>query len=94
MREIQFLERFGALVVAIRRDGVLKRTHLGKETLFEGDDLLALGPQHAIYALSGEPDFDTREQGMQALRDLADDLRLIGIPEGSSLVGATMAGAR
>jgi di/tricarboxylate transporter len=94
LRELRFHERFGLVVVGIRRQGTLHRAHLGTETLGAGDEVLALGSQADLEALSAAADFEVLEQGPEALADLQDQLWLIRIPPGSPIAGATIATSR
>ena len=94
LRELRFRERFGLVVVAIRRDGVLHRVHLGEEALAVDDEILALGPRPKLEALKTHPDFEIGQFGLAALEELYDELFLIRVVDGSPLVGSSIGDSR
>lgn len=94
LRELKFRERFGLVVVGIESGGVLRRTHLGEDVLREGDEILALGRREDLEAAGEPPELEVLETGAGALAGLAEELFTIRVPEGSSLVGLTIAGSR
>ena len=94
LRELNFRQRYGVVVIAVRREGLLYRTHLAEEVLEPADELLAIGKRQDFERLAGDPDFEVIEFGFDAIRDLGDQLFTIHIPDGSPLVGATMERSR
>jgi len=94
LRELRFRDRFGVVVLGIRRNGELLRENLAETVLREGDRLLALGTRDQVDELAAQPDFEVRDVGMSAVQQLQEDLFLIRIPESSSLNGQTVAESR
>lgn len=94
LRELEFRQRYGLVVIAVCRGGLLYRTHLAEQVLEEADELLALGKRDNLEKLAGDPDFEVLERGFEAIRDLGDRLFAIRIPAGSPLVGKTIARSR
>jgi di/tricarboxylate transporter len=91
LRDLEFRKRFGLVVIGLRREDLLRRTHLAEELLHEGDELLALGTEERLLDFAGQDDFEVLETGLTAIRDLADQLFAIRIPADSPLVGASIA---
>ncbi len=94
LRELEFRKRLGVVVVGIRRDGLLRRIHLGEEVLQAGDEILALGTREHLEELRARPDFELLEMGLPAIWELQDQLFLIRVPDGSHLVGSSVGGSR
>lgn len=94
LRDVHFRERFGLVVIGLRRDGLLRRTHLAEEVLEVGDEILALGARQDLESLSRTTDFEVLEIGFSAIRDLEDQVFLIRVPAESSLVGSTIGASR
>jgi di/tricarboxylate transporter len=94
LRDLEFRKRFGLVVIGLRRADLLRRTHLAEEVLHEGDELLALGTEECLDAFTDQAEFDVRETGLRAIRELSDQLFAIRIPEDSPLVGSSIAGSR
>ena len=94
LRELAFRQRYGLVVIAVRRAGLLYRTHLAEEVLEKADELLALGKQENLEKLTSDPDFEVLELGFEAIRDLGDQLFAIKIPADSPLAGTTIARCR
>lgn len=57
LRELDFRGRYGLLVLALWREGVLRHAELGRVPLRFGDALLLYGPRERIARLASEPDF-------------------------------------
>ncbi len=94
LRELRFRDRFGLVVVGIRRGEVLLRDHLASAELRRGDSVLALGTSERIEELQGESDFTVEEVGLTAVQELRDRLSWIRIPEDSPLAGSSIRGSR
>lgn len=90
LREIGFRERFGLVVVGIRRGDEILRERLAGEVLAVGDAIFALGPRERLEALRGMADFEVRDVGFSAIRQLQDRLFAIRVPDGSPLAGRTL----
>ena len=94
LRELDFRQQYGLVVIAVCRAGLLYRTHLAEEVLEKADELVALGKRENLEKLTGDPDFEVLELGFEAIRDLGDQLFTIKIPASSPLVGTTIARCR
>jgi len=94
LRELNFRERFGVVVVGIQRGEELLRRNLGEEKFEAEDRILALGSRDHLAALSDEADFEVREIGLAAVQVLNDELFLMRIPQGSELVGSSIGASR
>ena len=57
LRELNFREKYGISVLAIRRRGKTYRTRLQDMKIFFGDALLLFGPTRNLRVLNREPDF-------------------------------------
>ncbi|MDH3402367.1 MAG: SLC13 family permease [Acidobacteriota bacterium] len=94
LREMRFHERYGLVVLGIRHEGELHRTHLAEEDLLEGDEILALGEGEDLPERLGRAGLEVLAAGPGALAELQDQLCLIGIPKSSPLAGSTIAESR
>ena len=94
LRELRFRDRFGVVVVGIRRGEELLRDYLAETDLQEGDILLALGTRSQLEEFSSQPDFDVEEMGLSAVEELEDQLCWIHIPEDSPLAGTSIGASR
>jgi di/tricarboxylate transporter len=94
LRQLRFRERFGLVIVGIRRGESLQRRKLGEWILAAGDEVLALGLQERIDSLPEHPDFDVLESGLGSVREVVSELYLLRIPEGSSLAGSPIRSSR
>jgi di/tricarboxylate transporter len=94
LRELKFRERFGVVVVGIRRGEVVVRERLADERLQAGDEILALGERSHLDEMAVHPDFSSCKVGLSALQELQAHLYLIRIPDGSPLVASTVGESR
>ena len=94
IRELELRRRFGLVVIGVRHEGLVHRTHLADRRLVEGDDLLALAAEEDAQRLADDPALDQFELSQEILHDLGDEIHLIGIPETSSLAGSTIGSSR
>ena len=94
LRELNFRERFGTVVVAIQRQKEILRNQLATVVLQENDEILALGTRPHLEELAKHPSFSVREVGLSAVQQLQEFLYLIRIPKGSSLESATLGSSR
>lgn len=89
---------WGVNVVAIRRDGQVRRSHLQEWRLAVGDTLLAQGPRDRIQALSDLPGLEDfrvlLHEQVAAAYDLQSRLFTLQIPPGSPLADHTLAQSR
>ncbi|MEM9292083.1 MAG: SLC13 family permease [Acidobacteriota bacterium] len=94
LRELNFRQRYGVVVVGLARGGELLRHRLGELPLEVGDALLGLGSRKRLEALDQDDDFVTVEIGFSAVNELEEHVFLLRIPEGSHLVGNTLGQSR
>jgi di/tricarboxylate transporter len=87
LRDLDFRERFGLVVVGVRRDGQIRRENLAGAVLQAGDVIFALGARERLEELRQLPDFDVRETGFSAVQQLQDKLFAIRVPATSQLAG-------
>jgi di/tricarboxylate transporter len=94
LKELQFRQRFGVVVVGIKRGEEMVRGHLGREALNQGDEILALGTRESLDTLKRSSDFDVQVLGLSAVKQLHEHVFLIRVPDHSPLVGTTVASGR
>jgi di/tricarboxylate transporter len=94
LRDLSFRQRYGIVVVGIQRGDEVIRGHLGSIPLEQDDRLIGLGTRDQLDALSKNPEFQVREVGLSAVRQLQEHVFLIRVPEGSPLIGATVGSGR
>ncbi|MEM6706074.1 MAG: SLC13 family permease [Acidobacteriota bacterium] len=95
LRDLAFREKYGPKVVGLERDGQILREHLALERLRAGDELLCIGLENEVSALAEEQQFEVLERGVSALDRLVDHgLFVLELPEGSPMVGHTVAVSR
>ncbi len=94
LRDIGFRARFGATVVAIRRDAETIEGSLAETALAEGDELLIVASAPSLKREELEREFSLTPLPEPGLKELADRLFLLRIPAGSRLVGATLGMSR
>jgi di/tricarboxylate transporter len=95
---LKFRQRFGAIVLAVERDGTIRRTHLERMPLAGGDRLLLQGHRGRLEEMRGSRSFTNLRSitPEQARESFLLDERFIGlrVAEKSILVGETLAGSR
>jgi di/tricarboxylate transporter len=94
LRDVSFRQRYGVVVVGIRRGKETIRGHLGSTPLQADDELLALGTREQVEELRRRGEFEVREVGLSAVKELQEHVFLIKIPESSPLVGTTVGAGR
>ncbi len=98
LNEVDFRNRFEAMVLAIRRDKTIRRTSLQDDVLQEGDRLLIQGRKEDIQALCGETGFEVCEAVLQdhlnAHYHLDERLMRLTIPLDSPVGGKTLKDSR
>jgi di/tricarboxylate transporter len=90
LEEIGFRQRFGVIVLAIRRGDGVRRTNLEAIPLQRDDILLLQGHRNQISALRDEPDFLLSRAETAELSQLVERLMVVRVPPDSSLVGQTL----
>jgi len=98
LKEFDFRNRFGVMVLAILRDGVVRRTRLQDIPLREGDTLLLQGHPPQLEGISGEQGFGNYRRVTPAelseRYQLNERLVTVLLPEESALVGKTLKQSR
>lgn len=94
LREIQFREKFGVVVVGIIRDETILRDLLGEQPLRRDDEILAVGPVDRLKRLRSHSDLVGCRVGLSAVQELESYLYLLSIPTGSPLAGGSIAETR
>jgi di/tricarboxylate transporter len=94
LRELRFRDRFGVVVIAVRRGERAMRARLAEVVLRADDVILALGTSEQIAGLADQPDFEVEQVGLEALAELQDRISWIRVPDGSPLAGATIRDSR
>jgi di/tricarboxylate transporter len=98
LAQLRFRQRFGAIVLAVLRDGETRRTHLEEIPLRAGDVLLLQGQRHQLDQLAGSRSFP-RVRPMEPAEaverfQLNERFLSLRVTEGSLLVGQSLAGSR
>jgi di/tricarboxylate transporter len=94
LRELRFRSRYGAVVAGIRRGGALVASDLGLEVLREGDEVLALAAAGTLGAEALAAHFEVEPMPEDMLTELSSGMLALHLPEGSQLVGETLAECR
>jgi len=94
LRQMDFRSRYKGNVLAILRAGKPHRTHLQDIALKPGDVLLVQAMQADIQALQESPDFIVSSTVAAGVYQLQERLLMIGVPEGSNLVGKSLSDSR
>lgn len=94
LRDIHFRERFGAVVIGIRRNETLIDGDLGSVVLGEGDELLGVGTQRQIDHLALPSDLEIIGRDPSHLSALESRLFLLRIHAGSPFVGTSIRESR
>lgn len=90
LSQIDFRQRFGVNVSAIRRQGELKRTNLQALPLQPDDVMLVQGPPDRVRALADTADFVVSETEAAEIYRLHERLLLVRVSPDSALVGKTL----
>lgn len=90
LEQIDFRNRFGVVVLAIRRGSGVVRTNLEKLPLQRGDVLLVQGLTERLEALREEPEMKVSHPEDLALYHLEERLTAMRLPPDSTLVGKAL----
>jgi len=90
LRQVAFRQRFGVIVLAIRRDGQPRRTHIEDTPLRLKDVLLVVGDRARIDDLRRDPDFIGAGIDIARGYHLEERLMRVRVPDGSALVGRSL----
>ena len=98
LSEVDFRNRFDAMVLAIRRNNAIRRANLQDDVLQEEDRLLLQGSRQAIETLCREPEFlaceAVEQETLNADYQLNERLMLLPIPLESPVGGKTLKDSR
>ena len=93
LRQLHFRDRFGVLVVGIRRGGDLLRQELARRVLRETDEVLVLGSDAQIAALEEQKSLEVA--GEVPVREILEErMFVLDVPRGSRLANATVRDSR
>jgi di/tricarboxylate transporter len=96
--EADFRNRFGAVVLVIRRDRSGEKKNGASTRLASGDRLLVQGQAEKIAALETDPAFDRFErsegQDLHRVEELKEKIFEVSVPDDSVLIGLTLAECR
>lgn len=92
--QLDFQRQLGVNVLAIRRNGELRREMLRNLPLETGDWLLVQGEDSKLEALRQVMDFRVLDEAAAAVYRLEDRLLTLSIPENSDLAGKSLAESR
>ena len=98
LHHTEFRRRFGANVLAIRRDDLVRRVNISHVPLRGGDFLLLQGSEESLTKLERSKEFSeirsvSEDELMETYR-LQESVFVIRIPKGSRLGGSTLAQSR
>ncbi len=94
LRDVNFRERLGAVVVGIRREGALLDANLARVELLEGDELVAMGTRQQLDSFQTTEDLSIRRLDASEMMDLRSNLFVLRIHAASPLVGSTILESR
>ena len=94
LRQADLRQRYGAIVLAIRRDETIWRTNLEKIPLQTGDKLLVQGDRDQINAVGEEEMLIATAPQPDGIYHLEERLMVVRLPEDSSLVGKSLTESR
>jgi di/tricarboxylate transporter len=90
LEESNFRQRFGLIVLALRRGESTFRTDLETIDLREGDVLLVQGPRTQADRFRGDPDLTVSDRDVADVYHLEERLMLVRVPQNSALAGKTL----
>ena len=98
LHHTDFRRRFGANVLAIRRDDLIRRVNLAYVPIRAGDCLLLQGGEDVIDELSDSREFaeirEVTEEDLTGTYRLQERIFVVRVPEASKLGGTTLAQSR
>jgi di/tricarboxylate transporter len=94
LRQANFRQRFGVIVLAIRRAEVIFRTNLEKIPLQAGDKLLVQGAQAQLEVIRLEKGLNISPPHAAQAYQLEESLMMVRLPEDSTLVGKSLTDSR
>jgi len=94
LRQVDFRQRYGAIVLAICRGEIVWRTNLESIPLQAGDKLLVQGDHAQLDALRAEKELFTSAPQPAQVYHLEERLMVVRLPEDSSLIGKSLIESR
>jgi len=94
LRQADFRNRYGAIVLAICRGEIVWRTHLERITLQAKDKLLLQGDSAQLSTIRQDKDLIASPPQPAQFYHLEENLMVVRLPEDSSLVGKTLIESR
>jgi di/tricarboxylate transporter len=94
LRQANFRQRYGVIVLAFRRAEIIRRTNLEKIPLQAGDKLLVQGDQAQLQAIGQEKDLIVSPPHAAQVYQLEERLMMVRLPEDSTLVGKSLTDSR
>jgi len=94
LRQVDFRQRYGAIVLAICRGEIVWRTNLESIPLQAGDKLLVQGDHAQLDALRAEKELFTSAPQPAQVYHLEERLMVMRLPEDSSLIGKSLIESR
>jgi di/tricarboxylate transporter len=94
LRQVDFRNRFGVIVLSIRRGEFPRRTNLENIPLQPADILLVQGTRSQINSLREDSNLLVSEPQSAEVYNLEERLMVVGLPEDSSLVGKSLIESR
>lgn len=94
LRGLDFLNRFSAVVVGIRRNGFLIDGELAAQPLCEGDEIVGIVTPSLVKSWLPPEGLEVSRIDPDGIPDLRTQMFLLRIPAGSGLVGMTLRESR
>ncbi len=94
LKEVGFRQKFGVIVLALRRGDSVIQTRVAQHPLQLEDVLLLWGPEEAINTLRQDPDFIGSGIQVTERYHLEERLMLVRVPEDSVLAGVPLRQSR
>jgi di/tricarboxylate transporter len=94
LRQANFRQRYGVIVLAIRRAETIWRTNLERISLQAGDKLLVQGKQAQLQVMDSQEELIVSPPHAAQVYQLEDRLMMVRLPEDSTLVGKSLKDSR
>jgi di/tricarboxylate transporter len=94
LRQMDFRNQYGAIVLGIRRGNIPRRTNLESIPLQADDVLLVQGTRQQIDTLREDNNLMVSKPRSAEVYNLEERLMVVGLPEDSSLVGKSLTESR
>jgi len=94
LRQMDFRNQYGAIVLGIRRGNIPRRTNLENIPLQVDDVLLVQGTRQQINTLREDTNLIVSQPRSAEVYNLEERLMVVGLPEDSSLVGKSLTQSR